>query len=284
MPDLHIRLKKNGLRGGQRIVSVDTEWAKNWSATEKFVPFCAAVHVLYPPESPLIFDIENWAMDAELYFRSQNESASDYALAVDKMVGRYIRPQTVFVGHQLSSDLHMLRKIAQRPLKTVDAILAGFASRRHSKTNARLVVRDTRYDIRNRMTGDGGEKLRNVSLRLRIFAVQNELMSTSLTRLYNEYVRDGDRLKLEKLMVLNWRHAFQTALVWAVDDNPGIPLSNAPTGSDFLVTNDVMFTMAHKRIGYVRSAEFQASRNLEGISEYVRQYAPSIAREAGLIG
>ena len=107
-------------------------------------------------------------------------------------------------------------------------------------------------------------------------------MSTSLTRLYNDYVKDGDRLKLEKLMVLNWRHAFQTALVWTVDSSPGVPLSNATVGGDFLLTNDVMFTMAHKHIAYLRSAEFQASRSLEGISVYVRQHAPSVAREAGL--
>lgn len=283
MGDLHLRLTKPGIRGKKKIVAIDTEWAKNWKAAEKFVPFCATVHVLYPPDAPEILDPDRWAMDAELYFRSVDESVQDYAEAVDRILARQLSGPTVVVGHQITSDLHVLRQLAGIRLPAVESVLAGFAARRTLLDGCKdVIVRDTRYDIASRQTGNGAEKLRNVSLRLRVFAVQNELRVGSLTKIFNQFRIDGDRGKMERLIVLNWRHALQTALVWLVDSNPHCLLRNGDLGGEFLLTNRAQYEMGHRHIEYLRSPEFLETLQRRGVAEYVREYAPGLAGEVGL--
>lgn len=283
MPDLHLQLERSGRLGLRSIVAIDTEWAKNWRTPVTFEPFCAAVHVLDVPERYRVLNIESWSMRTELYFRSADETVTSYAKAVDEMVARHVSDRSVVVGHQLSSDLHLLRRNSAARLPMIDEILERFRTR-HSSDEPRgtFVVRDTRYDIRNRVTGDGGEKLRNVSLRLHVFAVQTELRGTSLTKLYNVYRKDNDRGTLEKLMVLNWRHAFQTALVWLVDSSPSARLPRRE-GRAFLLTNDIIHRMSQEHLSYVRSPEYLVSCSRGGVAAYVRDYAPVVAREVGLL-
>jgi hypothetical protein len=106
--------------------------------------------------------------------------------------------------------------------------------------------------------------------------VQNELNMLSLTKMYNEYSSDNDPVKREMLTVLNWRHAFQTALVWLVDCMDIVPYNKKHEGH-FFVTNDIIYKMGREHFDYLNSLEYSRSRTIEGICEYVKRYYPSLS-------
>lgn len=278
-------LSKNRRKSNRRIVAVDTEWAKNWKMKEKFIPFSISIHSIYPENIKGSFlDINNLYMEAELYFRSHGESIQDYIDKVENMLSKYIDDNTLIVGHQLTSDLHTFIQCSNKKLPTVSYLIDVFKTRKINKAaNKKNVfsMADTRYDINNRIKGE--EKLRSVSLRLNIFAVQTELDTMSLTRMYNTYILDGDMNKREKLLVMNWRHAFQTALVWIVDSvyTDKIPY-NPKFKAEFLVTNDLMFAMGKDYLTYLNSDAFKESMTFEGIIEYIKKYQPDKINNIGV--
>jgi len=283
MNNYHFKLSTGIKKSPDRIVAVDTEWAKNWKADEKIVPFCTSVHIIYPDLTGSIIDIDKFCMESELYFRSKHDSTQDYINIVENIITQYVDDSTLFIGHQLSSDLHTLVQCSKIKLDTVEHLISCFRSRKSKKDNKGFQVADTRYDIINRLVGNGGEKLRNVSLRLNIFAIQNEINNISLTKMYNQYVLDSDQEKREKLMVLNWRHAFQTALVWLVDFAGNMKPYNSKFKANFLVTNDIIYEMGKGKFKYLDTEDYKNSRSIGGVREYVSKYAPEINLEDLLI-
>lgn len=259
--------------GPQRIAAIDTEWAKNWRAAEPIVPFCSCIHSIYTSGLTNVLDIDHLHMETELYFRSLDESTEEYAQTVDNLLSHYIDPSTTLVGHQISTDLHTLRRCSGLDLPSVNHLIGSFATRKGADADSSPKVADTRYDIRNRVRADGGEKLRNVSLRFKIYAVQTELDEMSLTKMYNEYVLEKRDEKREKLQILNWRHAFQTALVWMVNSFDGRELWNQRFKERFLCTNDIIFNMGNQHFTYLNSEAYRETLSLNGILSYVRKYS-----------
>ena len=146
-------------------------------------------------------------------------------------------------------------------------------SRKDKKITSGFSVADTRYDIPSRIIGD--EKLRNVSLRLNIFAIQTELDKMSLTKMYNTFILDNEKERAEKLMVMNWRHAFQTALVWLVDAVfPDQTLYDEEFDKNFISTNHIIYKMGKEDIQYLNTEEFKSTLLLEGVLKYVKKYNP----------
>jgi hypothetical protein len=283
MNNYHFKLSTGIKNSHDRIVAVDTEWAKNWKADEKIVPFCTSVHIIYPEVTGNIIDIDKLCMESELYFRNKYDSTQDYINMVESIFAQYVDDSTLLIGHQLSSDLHTLVQCSKIKLDTVEHLISCFRSRKLNKQNKGFKVADTRYDIKSRVVGNGSEKLRNVSLRLNIFAIQNEINKISLTKMYNQYVLDSDDEKREKLMVLNWRHAFQTALVWLVDFADNMQPYNSKFKANFLVTNDIMYEMGKGKFKYLDTEDYKHSRSIGGVREYVSKYAPQINLEDLLI-
>lgn len=276
----HFKFQKGFPETTEKIVAIDTEWAKNWKAKEKFVPFCLALHSIYLPqkENFPIMDIDDLCMDSELYFRSENDTIQDYIDKAECIISKYINSSTLLVGHQLTSDIYTFLHSSSKDLIGLSSLITGFRERNQPDSTKKIRVADTRYDIKNRVTGNGSEKLRNVSLRLKIFGVQTELDTISLTRMYNEFLVDKDDLKREKLTVMNWRHAFQTALIWVVDSLEK-PVFNSRFNGKFLVTNDIIFEMGKSKINYLSSEQYNFTRSLDGISNYVQKYCPDIDME-----
>lgn len=274
--EFHFKFSKGDNMGQKKIVAIDTEWAKNWRAEEKVVPFCCSFHTIYLEGIKDIIDIDNVSMSSETYFRSREDSIQDYIDKVDLLVSRYMTEGTAFVGHQLSSDLHTFVQQSKKPLKNIPCLIESLRFRKKSDKAATFSMFDTRYDIKNRIRGGGGEKLRNVSLRYKVYAIQNELNNTSLTKMYNQYVIDRDVTKREKLTVMNWRHSFQTALVYLIDIYPKNPIYNKKFDGEFLVTNDIILEMGGNTFGYLSSEEYLRSCTLEGIEEYIKKYSQII--------
>jgi len=259
-----------------RLVALDIEWAKNWRAVEKIVPFCACLHSIYLTPTIQLLDADAMSMESQLLFRGNSQTTQDFVSEVDRLLTPHVRSKCTMLGHQLSSDLHTLRQCSHLPLVGVSDLIDKFRNR-HTKdsTGAGASVGDTRYDLVSRVTGNGAEKLRNVSLRLGVIAVQTEIDGSSVTRMYNEYVTDSDPLKRQKLQVMNWRHAFQTALVWAVDSLPGVRRFSRLLGDGALTTNDALHRMGKEHIEYLSSEEFERTRSKAGTREYIARYSPS---------
>lgn len=91
--------------------------------------------------------------------------------------------------------------------------------------------------------------------------------------MYNLYDEDGDKVKREMLTILNWRHAFQTALVWLLDYADVKPF-NKKHSKPFVVTNDIIHEMGKDYFEYLNSTEYMQSMTVEGIYEYVDKYYP----------
>ncbi len=279
--DLHVSFGDIGSR--KRIVSIDSEWAKNWKAKEKFIPFCIGIHSIYLDEIGNFLDIDKLHMETELYFRENYESTQDYIENVESILSKYIDDNTLILGHQLNSDLYTFVHCSNKKLNTIEQLIDAFKTRKNFRgadNKKGFTVADTRYDINNRIKGQ--EKLRSVSLRLNVFAIQNELNEMSLTKMYNAYLLDADQNKKEKLIVLNWRHAFQTALVWLIDTvYPDKTPYNSKFNMEFIVTNDIIFEMGKDHINYINSEEFEQSLSLEGICNYIKKYQPDKINKIG---
>ncbi len=269
----YYKFSNNAKWGTCRIVAIDTETAKNWRSTIKFIPFCASFFSIYYDSKNInqAIDIENLYIECEVYFRDNEHSTSDYLKNVNNMIGRYLNSpvKTTIVGHQLTIDLFSLKNMSSEKLDNVELLIER-CKKRKMQENDNLQVDDTRYDIQNRIIGE--EKLRTVSLRLNIFAVQNELEKLSLTKQYNKYIGDNDTLKRERLIIMNLRHSFQTALVWLRDavysEESNIYKSN------FITTNDMIYKLCKKSIGYVSTSEFSETLDRTKILSYVRKYMP----------
>ncbi len=272
--EFHFRFKKGKKPlGKKRIVAIDTEWAKNWKAKEKVVPFCCSFHTIYLGGILDTIVLNDLYMESEIYFRSQNDSTQDYIDKVEKILSSYIDNDTIFIGHQLSSDLHTFVHNSSNRLGNILWLIESIRLRKNRNVNKKILsVIDTRYDIKNRIKGNGGEKLRNVSLRYKVYAVQNELNEMSLTKMYNHYISDGDFEKREKLSIMNWRHSFQTALVCLLDMYPDRLIYNAKFNENFLVTNDIIQEMGKDVFRYLNSEEYKYSCTLEGVREYCKKY------------
>jgi hypothetical protein len=281
------------------IVSIDLEWAKNWKAIEKTVPFCFALHVIYVPKvvynSALCPCINAFKMTADVLWRSPEETTTAFLLRINKLIGaQFDHKNTVVVGHQISSDLHCMLQHSAETLSHIKKIAEQFTKRKNRRGKVssgqslfpslsqsapatsiwddKFNVFDTRYDIRSKIKGQ--ERLRDVSLRLGVYAIQFELSPVlSLTRLYNLYLQDQDPRKKERLIILNWRHAFQTALVYLIDQVcPSLKCSLSLGKRDSLTTNDIIYKMASGSIAYVDSEEYRYSMSEEGINRYLGLY------------
>lgn len=275
MNNNYFNLKFGIPKGKKRIVALDTEWAKNWRAKEKFIPFCMTIHSIYFDENNYdnLLELDDFYMKSELYFRNKKETSATFVRNIDELLGKYLTGDTIFIGHQLSSDLHSLISCSDRVLKNVELIKYYLQNRKSQNQPNKFSVADTRYDIPSRIRGD--EKLRNVSLRLNIFAVQTELDKISLTKMYNTFLVDNDREKMEKLLVMNWRHAFQTSLVWLVDSIfPNKSLFNSVFNKEFIVTNDIIYQMGNKFINYIGTEEYKSTTKYKEVLKYVAKYCP----------
>ncbi|MCL5093568.1 MAG: hypothetical protein M1355_00305 [Patescibacteria group bacterium] len=261
-----IDLKNDNLK----IVAIDLEWAKNWRAVDKTVPFCFTLHAIELPDSNSSDCIRSFKMSAHSLFKKENEKVTDFLVRVDRMIGRFITDKTLVIGHQISSDLHTMRQHSDIELSIVNLLIDKLKLR---KVNRELPsVFDTRYDINSRILGQ--EKLRDVSIRLGIKAIQFELnKGLSLTKLYNNYLKTKDKKLKEKLIVLNWRHAFQTALVYLVDQF--CSKSSCKNCIKELITNPIMKEMAMNQISYIDDELYLSSLTEEGINRYVALYSNS---------
>src|SRR3989304_9506644 len=176
MTDLKFTLN-DYLPNSNRLLAIDLEWAKNWQAVEKTVPFCFNMHAIHLPTPELMCKcIESFKMESHSLFRDKHETTTEFLVRVDKLIAsNALDENTLVMGHQVSSDLHTMKQHSDVELGAVSMLIERLKSRKEQQTLFPGVF-DTRYDIRSRIVGQ--EKLRDVSLRLGVYAIQFELTKT----------------------------------------------------------------------------------------------------------
>jgi hypothetical protein len=188
--------------------SIDIEWTKNYKIKNGNVPFCWSVTWFQIPASgvpttpPAGFDYTS------AYVGDTGET-QDLIDAADAEITAILNSADVIIGHQLSSDLAILKNASKRQLPGVQALRDLWHQRRNPSLPA---VVDSRYDAGDILTGTS-RRLVDVCTELHLDVTQPELARTSMTGLHRVWLNDGDPAARERITVLNLRHGLSAAYV-----------------------------------------------------------------------
>jgi hypothetical protein len=197
-------------RRGDRLLaaSLDVEWTKNYRIANGNVPFCWSVVWLAVPAGGAI------SLPTEFAFTSAyvvgTSETQDLVDAADAQLACVLRHADVIIGHQVSSDLAVLRNVSSNPLVSVEALRARWHGRRAKP--AKPAVVDTRYDADSLLSG-ASRRLVDVCTELELDVTQPELAGTSMTALHRKWLETGDASARERISVLNLRHSLSAAYV-----------------------------------------------------------------------
>jgi hypothetical protein len=193
-------------RNGHLLVaSLDVEWTKNYRIKNGNVPFCwSVVWLQVPRDAPAPVEFGYTSV-----YVGGTEETQDLIDAAETEVGIVVETADVIIGHQVSSDLAILRNASTRPLDWVETLRELWHGRRDR--TAPLVV-DSRYDIGDVLTGTS-RRLVDVCTELGLDVTQPELSRKSMTALHRDWLTDHDPDPRERITVLNLRHGLSAAYV-----------------------------------------------------------------------
>jgi hypothetical protein len=116
----------------------------------------------------------------------------------------------LIIGHQVSSDLAVLRNVSARPLGAVEELRARWHGRRDG--SGMPVVVDSRYDADGILRG-ASRRLVDVCTELGLDVSQPELAGVSMTALHRRWLDCAEVSARERISVLNLRHSLSAAYV-----------------------------------------------------------------------
>jgi hypothetical protein len=196
-------------RDGCRLVaSIDVEWTKNYKVKNGNVPFCWSVIWLQVNDDagtrlPLRFAFTS------AYVTGTSET-QELIAGADAQVAAILAHADMIIGHQVSSDLAVLRNASSEPLLAVDELRARWHSRR--EPGGGPVVVDSRYDAGGILRGTS-RRLVDVCTELDMDVTQPELARTSMTALHRGWLNAADTSARERITVLNLRHSLSAGYV-----------------------------------------------------------------------
>jgi len=196
-------------RPGCRLVaSIDVEWTKNYKVRNGNVPFCWSVIWLQVRDGTAIPVPRDFAFTS-VYVTGGSET-QELISGADAQIGRMLARADMLVGHQVSSDLAVLRSASVEPLPAVDELRARWHARRGPGVG--LAVVDSRYDAGGILRG-ASRRLVDVCTELGLDVTQPELARTSMTALHRRWLDCGDLSARERISVLNLRHGLSAGYV-----------------------------------------------------------------------
>jgi hypothetical protein len=190
------------------VASVDVEWTKNYRIRDGNVPFCWSVVWLQVPrcrsgQLPSTFRFTSC-------YVSGSEETQDLIAAADSQIASMLRHADLIIGHQVSSDLAVLRNASGRRLAAVEELRDRWHSRKDRSTVPSVV--DSRYDAGGILQGTS-RRLVDVCTELGLDVTQPELSGMSMTALHRRWLDVGDVAARERISVLNLRHSLSAAYV-----------------------------------------------------------------------
>lgn len=196
-------------RAGCRLVaSIDVEWTKNYKIKNGNVPFCWSVAWLQVPD--LIGGILPASFAFTSAYVSDNSETQELITGADAQIADILRHADMVIGHQVSSDLAVLRNASNEPLPAVETLRARWHGR-HQTDGAPTVI-DSRYDADSVLRGTS-RRLVDVCTELNMDVTQPELARTSMTALHRVWLDEDNPSARERITVLNLRHSVSAAYV-----------------------------------------------------------------------
>ncbi|GAB3275294.1 hypothetical protein GCM10027589_00330 [Actinocorallia lasiicapitis] len=192
--------------GRLRVASLDVEWTKNYRIKNGNVPFCWSVTWLdLPPAGPAPVEFGY----TSVYVQDSGET-QDLIDSAEAEIATITAHADIIIGHQVSSDLAILRNASTQRLPHIETLRNRWHARRDT-TNSPLVI-DSRYDVGDVLTGTS-RRLVDVCTELRLDVTQPELTRTSMTALHRDWLTSEDPEPRERITVLNLRHGLSAAYV-----------------------------------------------------------------------
>ena len=226
------------------IVALDVEWTKNYRIKNGQRPFCYSLVVLSYPSSKLIpqsYPASFWFRS--LYVSTANEE-QELISALDTDLKYCLSADTVLAGHQLSSDLSVVKSASRLPVPNIQRVYKLWQARR---TNKRRNIIDTRNDIDHSLSSKS-RRLVDVCEELLLGVRQPELLKASMTRLHTCYLDSADEYIREKIIVLNLRHSLSTAIAASL----GVGWTEKASRN----VNTLLRSELNGRLEYISSHEF----------------------------
>ena len=227
------------------IAALDVEWTKNYKVKNGSRPFCYSVVLLHWPGEGV--DLTSYPATfgfKSIYITSADEEPALIA-SLDSDLQSWLASDSMLAGHQLSSDLSVVKNAAnQAALPGLDGAYGLWRTRREESGR----VFDTRYDVDHLPLG-ASRRLVDVCGDLKLDVVQPELARGSMTKLQRNFLATSNELIREQLLTLNVRHSLSTALVACL----GLGL----VGAGALNVNQLIHQEMWDLVEYVRSKHFE---------------------------
>ncbi|MGA9311250.1 MAG: hypothetical protein WBV74_12875, partial [Pseudonocardiaceae bacterium] len=178
-----------------------------------------------------------------VYVTQEGDEAALIA-SLDSDLQAWLTSDSTLTGHQLSSDLSVVKNASASTLVGVESTYELWRTRRSDDAR----VFDTRYDVDHLSVGPS-RRLVDVCGDLKLDVNQPELAKGSMTKLQRDFLEHGDETVREQLLTLNVRHSLSTALVACL----GMGLVSAGVRNVNQLVHQEMWDM----VEYVRGEHFE---------------------------
>jgi hypothetical protein len=235
------------LFGKQRrcLVGFDVEWTKNYQIRNGSRPFCYSIAIVATPTTKVpLSDVAQFFGYKSVYVDHADEE-QQLIDAADADLAAAIKTRQMLVGHQVTSDIGVLKSASVAATPGIDDALDLW---HHRRTHTTPGFFDTRYDI-DHLLSQPSRRLVDVCAELRLDVLQPEI-SGSMTKVHRSFLERSDETLREKLMVLNLRHSLSSCLVAL------LALDLADPGH--VDVNDLLIEELWDQLDYVRSGTLQS--------------------------
>lgn len=230
--------------GGRLIAALDVEWTKNFRVKGASRPFCYSWALVNVADRFLDEDGGLASFGYKSVYVEREEEIDDLIDTLESDIASSEEIDSlVFSGHQLCSDLSVVKAASGRPLPALETLYDAWRNR--SKT---FRVVDTRYDV-DELIPSLSRRLVDVASALKLDVTQPELRGSSMTRMHQLFLKQHDTLVSEKLAVLNLRHSLSTAMIAAILLG-ALPMKKCNV-------NDLLYQEAAEEFSYLCSSEFR---------------------------
>jgi hypothetical protein len=226
------------------VVALDVEWTKNYQIKNGSRPFCYSLALLRWPHGGNDLSTYPASFGFKSVYVTQEGDEAALITSLDNDLQAWLISDSALTGHQLSSDLSVVKNASASTLVGVEGAYELWRTRRSDDAR----VFDTRYDVDHLPVG-ASRRLVDVCGDLKLDVRQPELARDSMTKLQRDFLKHGDEKIREQLLTLNVRHSLSTALVACL----GMGLVSAGARNVNQLVHQEMWDM----VEYVRGEHFE---------------------------
>lgn len=233
------------------VVGFDLEWTKNYKIKNGNKPFCFSF-VFFPESVNLSAAEEQLDFGFYLRYTEREEDIEDLIREANRILGNFLDHSgtITIVGHQLSSDISVILNYPHGKQKDNFIRLKTLWQERKQvlPKKRNLKVFDSRYDLEVLLNGKS-RRLVDVCEECRLEVAQPEI-SSSMTKMQNDFYVSGEINIMEKLSTLNIRHSLSAAILFLMHrDKCKVSVS--------INVNRILLRNLADQFSYVNGKEFE---------------------------